>query len=209
MFPPELSSLLHADDSTARQAAWQRFVATYSRLLLHTARALHSDYDAAMDGYAYLLEQLQRDDFGRLRAYTPEARSKFTTWLVVVARRICVDRLREKYGRSGETRAVRRRLVDLLTDELDPHTTADPSPRNPESELRTRELTRALTGAVSCLEPRDRLLLKLRFEDELSAREIGQLLHFPTPFHVYRRLNGILAELKASLERGGIEGSEP
>jgi len=201
--------LFEAEDQAARTVAWQDFVAAYSQLLIHTARSLHRDYDAAMDAYAYLLEQLQRDDFRRLRAYTPDSRSRFTSWLLVVARRICVDRLRARYGRSPETRGLRRRVVDLLTSELEPHTTADPALKDPESELRTRQLGEALTAALSCLAPSDQLLLKLRFEDELSAREIGQLLHFPTPFHVYRRLNAILAALKASLERGGIQESEP
>jgi RNA polymerase sigma factor (sigma-70 family) len=170
-----------------------------------------------MDAYAYLLEQLQRDDFRRLRAYTPEARSKFTTWLVVVARRICVDHLRDRYGRttdpgntdSRETRAVRRRLVDLLAHELDPTALADPSTANPETDLRTRELSQALTDALARLEPRDRLLLNLRFDDQLPAREIGRLMGFPTPFHVYRRLHAVLERLKTTLKRGGVEDSEP
>jgi RNA polymerase sigma factor (sigma-70 family) len=207
---------LQADDSAARETAWQKFVATYSRLLLHTARSLHRDYDAAMDAYAYLLEQLQRDDFRRLRAYTPDTRSRFTTWLVVVARRLCVDQIRERYGRaastsstSQETRAVRRQLVDLPAHELDPTDTPDTSHPDPETQIRTRQLSQALTGALARIEPRDRLLLKLRFEDQLAAREIGQVMGFATPFHVYRRLNVVLAQLKAALQGGGIEGSEP
>lgn len=171
-----------------------------------------------MDAYAYLLEQLERDDFRRLRAYTPEARSKFTTWLVVVARRLCLDRLRERYGRpvgasavSQETRALRRRLADLLVHELDPAATPlpDDATTNPDADLRTRELHQALTVALARLDPRDRLLLKLRYEDELPAREIGQLLRFPTAFHVYRRLNWLLQELKTVLRGRGIDGPEP
>ncbi len=208
MLPPELTALLSANASK-RDAAWQNFVAAYSRLLLDTARSVHSDYDAAMDAYTYLLDQLEQQDFRRLRAYNPATGSRFAAWLVVVARRTCVDRLREKYGRAGEPQSLRRRLADLLGSELDPQTTADPSLKNPESELRKRQLADALAAALNRLAPSDRLLLTLRFEDELSAREIGQLLHFPSPFHVYRRLNAVLADLKASLERGGIHGSEP
>jgi len=121
MIPPELSDLLQGADPAAREAAWKTFLETHSRLLLHTARALGRDYDATMDAYAYLLEQFRRDDFHRLRAYVADGRTKFTTWLVVVARRVCLDHLRQRYGRpqesapgSNEARAVRRRLVDLL-----------------------------------------------------------------------------------------------
>ena len=161
-----------------------------------------------MDAYEYLLAQLRRDDFRRLRAYTPDTRSKFTTWLVVVARRLCVDRLRERYGRSGEARAVRRQLADFLAGELETAETPDTRTPLPDAELGSRELSSALAAALARLEARDRLLLKLRYEDQLSAREIGQLLHFPTPFHVYRRLNALLEELKAALERRGIDGPD-
>jgi RNA polymerase sigma factor (sigma-70 family) len=152
-----------------------------------------------MDAYAYVLDQLSRDDFRRLRGYTPQARTKFTTWLVVVARRLCVDRLRERYGR-GRERGIRRRVAELLADELDPAATPDRATPLPDAELEARELTSALANAIGRLDARDRLLLKLRYERELSAREIGQILHFPTPFHVYRRLNALLEQLKRDLE---------
>jgi RNA polymerase sigma factor (sigma-70 family) len=170
-----------------------------------------------MDAYAYLLEQLRRDDFTRLRAYVSDGRTKFTTWLVVVARRLCLDHLRQRYGRpqdagprSSATRAVRRRLIDHLVEELDPSGHSDPAAiDDPETRLRMMELSRALTGALGGLEPRDQLLLKLRFDDGLAAREIGQVMGFPTPFHVYRRLNALLERLRAMLHGRGIQGSEP
>jgi len=192
------------------------FVETHSRLFLHTARTLGRDYDAAMDAYAYLLEQLRRDDFHRLRAYTSQSRCKFTTWLVVVARRLCLDRVRQRYGRlhgtgpqSREAHGVRRRLVDLLAEELDASELADPADDNPETQLRASELNRALLSALMGLEPRDRLLLKLRFADELAAREIGHVMGFTTPFHVYRRLNTLLGQLRTTLARRGVRDSEP
>lgn len=212
-----MSRLLDAADAATREAAWKAFLKTHSRLLLHTARRLGRDYDATMDAYAYLLEQLRRDDFQRLRAYVSDERTKFTTWLVVVARRLYLDHLRERYGRATEgsakgrdARHVRRQLVDLLAEELDAssltaHATAD----NPETRLRADELSRALTAALGDLEARDRLLLKLRFEDELPAREIAGIMGFATPFHVYRRLNTLLGRLQEALRQRGIEGPEP
>jgi RNA polymerase sigma factor (sigma-70 family) len=169
-----------------------------------------------MDAYAYLLEQLRRDDFHRLRVYTSQSRCKFTTWLVVVARRLCLDRVRQRYGRphsagpqSQEAHKVRRRLVDLVAGEVDAADLPDPATENPEGQLRAAELGRALTAALSGLEPRDRLLLKLRFEDGLAAREIGQVMGFATPFHVYRRLNTLLGRLRTALGQRGVQDSEP
>jgi hypothetical protein len=49
----------------------------------------------------------------------------------------------------------------------------------------------------------------MRFEDQRSAAEIARAMGFPTPFHVYRRLNKLLGELRATLEARGIDGPAP
>ena len=204
-FPSELSSLLGATDAAARETAWPAFLNSYSRLLLHVARQVGHDYDAAMDAYTYILEQLRAGDYHRLRGYAGDGRSKFTTWLVVVARRLCLDHLRHRYGRAREngaagadSRAGRKRLEDLLAEQVEVTELPDAA-AGPEAELIGSEQSQTLAAGLAALEPRDRLLLKLRFENDLSAREIASLVGFPTPFHVYRRLNTILASLRARL----------
>jgi RNA polymerase sigma factor (sigma-70 family) len=204
-FPSELSSLLGAADAAARETAWPAFLNSYSRLLLHVARQVGHDYDAAMDAYTYIVEQLQAGDYHRLRGYAGDGRSKFTTWLVVVARRLCLDHLRHRYGRArdngqseGSSRAGRKRLEDLLAEQVDVTDLADTA-AGPEAELIASEQSQTLTAALAGLEPRDRLLLALRFEDDLSAREIASLVGYPTPFHVYRRLNTLLVSLRERL----------
>jgi RNA polymerase sigma factor (sigma-70 family) len=213
---PEVSGLLCASDPAAREAAWAAFVKAHSRLLLHVARKVGRDYDAAMDAYTYLLEQLRLDDYHRLRAYAADGRSKFTTWLVVVARRLCLDHYRGRYGRprgdSGdarEDRAGRRRLVDLLAEDVDLGAIPDVTNPRPDAALLMAERMRSLGAALAKLDPRDRLLLKLRFEDDLSAREISALLGFPTPFHVYRRLSTVFTVLRAKLRGRGADGATP
>ena len=59
---------------------------------------------------------------------------------------------------------------------------------------------------MSDLTPRERLLLALRFEDELSASRIASVLELPTPFHVYRYLNAVLSRLRAALVQRGLDG---
>jgi hypothetical protein len=49
----------------------------------------------------------------------------------------------------------------------------------------------------------------LRFEDGLSAQRISGLMGFPTPFHVYRRLNRVLTDLRKGLEGMGIFEPNP
>ncbi len=216
MLPPELSALRDAVDPEARDAAWQKFVETHSRLLLHVARSVESDHDAAMDAYAFLLEQLQGDECRRLRAYAADDRGKFTTWLVVVARRLCFDYRRKRYGRlqndgaeSRDAHDARRRLLDHVAEEIDVEGISSDAPDDAETRLRAVELTGALNDAVGALAAGDRLLLKLRFQDDLSAREIARIVKAPSPFHIYRRLNGLLARLRAALARRGVHGTEP
>jgi RNA polymerase sigma factor (sigma-70 family) len=210
-FPSELSQLIGASDASARDIAWTAFVDTYSRLLLHVARQVGHDYDTAMDAYAHVVEQLRADDCHRLRAYAPDGRTKFTTWLVVVARRLCLDHHRHRYGRlrgnspeEVEVRAVRRRLQDLIAADLD---VTPEMARDTHQSLEARERDTTLGAILDALTPSDRLLLKLRFEDDLSAREIAGLLGLPTPFHVYRRLNALLAELRGTLRARGLDGT--
>jgi RNA polymerase sigma factor (sigma-70 family) len=213
--PFELSRLFEAPSAPARDDAWADFVTTHSRLLLHVARSLSADRDVAMDAYAHVLQHLRENDCRRLRSYVADGRSKFTTWLVVVARRLCLDFHRHRYGRSDDpapdaaaARATRRRLVNLVGGETAPEQIAAPSP-DPASTLQKDELHRALETATARLPAADRLLLKLRFDDDLSAREIAGLLGLPTPFHVYRRLNALLGDLRRVLRERGIDQAEP
>ena len=203
--------LFGARDEATREAAWAEFAQTHSRLLLHVARSVGRDYDAAMDAYAFVLEKLREEDFRRLRCYAADGRSKFTTWLVVVVRRLCLDHHRQRYGRlrsdaPGDQQAheARRRLQDLIAADLDltPETVGDA-----HQSLETDERRAMLVSVIAGLTPRDRLLLKLRYEDDLSAREIAGLLGLPTPFHVYRRLKSLLAELRRALHDHGLDGS--
>jgi RNA polymerase sigma factor (sigma-70 family) len=202
--PTELSQLLAASTDESRDAAWARFVDIHHRLLLHVARSTARDHDAAMDAYVFILDRLREDHFRRLRTYAGVRRSTISTWLVVVAKRLCVDFARARYGRldrgkdpaAPERQQERRRLIDLACEEMDIGMVADPSERTPETEFDAAALLEALRQAISILEPRDRLLIALRFEDGLTAEKIAATLEMPSAFHVYRRLNRVLAALR-------------
>ena len=212
--PRSLTSLLAARSAPDADIAWRAFVAEHSRIVLHVCRSLWRSHDDAMDAYAQVLDHLRADDHRRLHEFARDPRCRVTTWLVVVARRICLDLYRRRYGRpSGdeavESRRTRRRLQDLVADELDLHepTTADAD--GADAPLRHVELHDALQRALADLAPRDLLMLKLRFVDDLAAQEIARLLAFPSPFHVYRRLSALFAELRSALHRRGVESAAP
>lgn len=212
--PPVLSALLAAGDEGARDAAWEGFVAAHTALLLHTCHTLARDRDAAMDGYAFILEALREDHHHRLRAYVPDPRTRFTTWLVVVARRLLLDRHRHRYGRprseSGSLRAdhaARRRLEDLIVAELDPESLTVVGGA-PDSVIIREERVAALRAALRELDPADRLLLAMRFEDEQPVREIARTLRLPSIFHVYRRLGAVLTSLRQTLQARGVDSAD-
>lgn len=211
--PTSLVRLLAAFTEPDRESAWSVFLHEHSRLIYAAARRRSADRDDAMDRYALILEELRKDHCRRLRSYDPEGASRFTTWLVVVCSRICVDHVRRKYGqpRTGDPSAAlaqRRHLVDLTGPSLDSLALASPIPQ-PDAAVRRRELNERLAAAVSQLDADDRLLIQLRFHDGLSARDIAATLGLPTPFHVYRRINGIKTRLRGLLSRLGVVSAEP
>lgn len=210
---PALQKLLAEDPPSGD--AWAEFAREYTRLLMHVARSTSRSHDEAMDAYAYLLEKLSSDGCRRLRAYSSHPESKFTTWLVVVAQRICVDRNRSIYGRARndesaserERLGLRKRLIDLRDSGDSIDSVPDDGASSPTIDLERMELAKELGDLRASLPPADRLLLTLRYDDGLSAAEITVLMKYPSQFHVYRRINALLAEMKARLKTRGYENA--
>jgi RNA polymerase sigma factor (sigma-70 family) len=200
--PHDVRRLLEAADGPALEQAWTEFLQSYSRLILYVARQKTRDADGVMDRYAYVVERLREQDCRRLRAFTADGRGKFTTWLTVVVRRLCLDHDRHKYGRSGHTEAPSAVVFDRSSDGvvgsavLD--SLPDPTPLVDQA-LERDEVLQLLNAAITTLSPGDQLLLVLRYQDERSAREIASILSLATPFHVYRRLSRIHNALREAL----------
>jgi RNA polymerase sigma factor (sigma-70 family) len=217
--PSELSRLLAASDDVSRARAWTAFLDTYSRLILHAARSATTGYDDGMDAYAAALDGIRADDYRKLRGYSVDPRSKFTTWLVVVVRRICVDNQRARYGRGtsdernagivSDERAARRRLANLTSTEIDLDSIQDSIAGAADQVVERAELREALESSLSELAERDQLLLTLRFVDDLPAKRIAEVQGWPDHMAVYRRVNHLLAELRKKLRARGIDTSVP
>ena len=67
-------------------------------------------------------------------------------------------------GTAGDRRKIRRRLLDLTGTVEDPDSLASSKPGAAEA-LESEERRHAVERALDGLPPRDRLLIKLRFED--------------------------------------------
>jgi RNA polymerase sigma factor (sigma-70 family) len=212
----QLPNLLEQVEPSARDEAWTEFVQANSKLILYVARSLGGEHDDVMDRYAFVLGQLRRDDFHRLRGYGADGRGKFTTWLVVVVRRLCLDHRREKYGRLRDAdeghqdgQRMRGRLADLISDGGELTDLVDTSAAGPEEQMRAHQLDDALGLALAALKPDDRLLLRFRFEDGLPAPEIARLMSCRSQFDVYRRLRHVLATLRTALLSKGVGDPAP
>ena len=210
--PDSLVALLAAPSGSSRTAAWAAFLEAHSNLILKVARSLSGDHDAVMDRYAFVLESLQRDDFHRLRTFQADGTGRFSTWLIVVVRRLCLDHHRQRYGRtqsdtraSLERRNERRQLENLVGEELGIALLETSADEAPDSALLRGELRNGLHRALGCLTASDRLVLRLRFEDDRSVPEIARMLGAASPFGMYRRIDRILVRLRRALESCGIE----
>jgi RNA polymerase sigma factor (sigma-70 family) len=210
--PPEVARLLEAPPGPAADEAWSAFVAAYSGLLLRVSSMFARGYDGTLDRYAFMLDELRRSDCRRLRTFAADGRGRFSTWLAVVARRLCLDHHRQQHGRfrgvvpAGShrslTQAARRGLSNLDGAIHDLSKLPAPLPLDPTDELDERDRRAALRHAVELLPPGDQLLLRLRFEEDLTAREMATALGLPSPFHVYRRLDAIYGMVRATLTPG-------
>lgn len=205
--PPALHDLLHAPDPAARDTAWGMLLEDYSRLLLKVASARRGGHDVTMDRYTYILDKLREQDCRRLRGYTARD-AKFSTWLVVVARRLCSDFDRERYGRFREPdkneSAVARRSLANLANAAQVNEELLPAEDDPEAAVDAAERSRVLEEALAALPAEDRLLVRLRYEDGVAVQEIRAAVGYPTVFHVYRRLKAIHAHLRNQLVHRGL-----
>lgn len=212
--PSEVVRLLDARGSEAQESAWAAFLGTYNGVLLRASHSLGPAYDGAMDRYAHVLEALRCDDFRRLQVCAADPPADFSVWLSVVARRLSLDHYRARYGRARKSpsaeatarRTTRRRVEDPLTG-TDPDLLPDERAEAPDEALTRSERKKALDAALAGLPPRDYLLLRFRFDESCSATEIARLMDFPTVFHVYRRINAVLAALRRSLGVRGIDSA--
>jgi len=212
----ELNRLLHASDVANREAAWENLIGRHTRLLMAVARSFGGDHDDVMERYSYILEKLREFEFRRLRSYDPSAGATFSTWLTVASRRLCLDLHRARYGRHRSThrndkssvlRAARRALHDSFSSDVDSDTLPDTG-SEADSGLIRNERDECLRAELAKLTPKERLLLTLRFEDNLTASRVAGIVGLPSPFHVYRSVNVILSNLRVRLEKRGLQGSD-
>jgi RNA polymerase sigma-70 factor (ECF subfamily) len=99
--------------------------------------------------------------YQRLATYDPQ--QKLSSWVLAIASHYCIDRLR------------RRRLVSLPLDEAPAQEAAEPA-EAPELALLAQEREREIQTLLAGLPEAYRLVLVLRYWQDLSYEEMARLL---------------------------------
>jgi RNA polymerase sigma-70 factor (ECF subfamily) len=142
------------------KGAWDALVVRYSGLILTAVRrALHGAGDAEVDDIVQeVFLRLLKDDRRTLRSYNP-ALASLSTWLTLVARSVTIDRLR------------RRGHQALALDDADL-----PAPAAPPAHSEPPDPSTAGSIPLHILTARQRLVLSMLFDRELSVEEAARVL---------------------------------
>ena len=110
--------------------------------------------------------------FKRLSQYTPTY--AFSTWLFKIASNNCIDFIRRKkmvmfsIDKKFENNEGAEMSMDIKADGL-----------NPEEHMVKKQKVKHMREIVEKLKPRYRVLVELRYFDELSYEEIAEKLELP------------------------------
>lgn len=92
---------------------------------------------------------------------------------------------------------------DALETIAAPNARADAPLAEAEAAVAATRATTALAGVLSKLPPQDRLIIKMRFDDDFGVAEIAKVLKLE-PKPLYRRIERLLIDLRRALEQSGL-----
>src|SRR3954464_9790366 len=98
---------------------------------------------------------------------------KFSTWLYRIATNLCIDRLRKKkpdYHLDAEVAG---------TEGLNMYSQIAADIRMPEEEVESLELQECIQAAITKLPEKYRSVIVLKYIEELSLKEISEILDLP------------------------------
>ena len=106
--------------------------------------------------------------------------------------------------RAKLPRRVRRKTVELDEAAAVASSAADVDPAQAESAT---QISSVVTSFLDRLPKDDQLILKLRFDSDMTVVEISRALHIEQPI-LYRRLYKLFHALRAELERAGVSAHD-
>lgn len=101
-----IEAILEGLRSEDPKSAWENFLLWYSDLIYTVIKQFARDQDDAGDCFLFICEKLADKHYRRLRAFRPDGRARFFTWLRAVARNLCLDWHRARFGRRQAFRSI-------------------------------------------------------------------------------------------------------
>lgn len=128
-----------------------------------------------MLGNRHEAEDLAQEAFVRafINIHSFNIQMKFSTWLYRIATNLCIDRLRKKkpdYHLDAEIAG---------TDGLNMYSQIAADIMMPEEVLESLELQESIQGAISKLPEKYRSVIVLKYIEELSLKEVSEILDLP------------------------------
>ncbi len=157
----------------------ETMVAVYRARLTRLAESILHDRQDADDA----VQQTFISAATRLERYQPG--TDFTAWIYTIAVNACRGALRRKRVRMGLLRLIRS------SQSVQEHL-------HPEVALLQSEASRQLWQAVDGLDEKQRLVVLLRYQEDLPVHLIAQILSIPEAT-VYTRLYTALRKLRGEL----------
>jgi len=168
--------------------AFAALVNEHQRYIYNLALRVMKDENEALD--------LAQETFVRAWTALPnfKGQSQFRTWLYRIVTNLCYNRLPN----------LRRSLNDLGDEVMENTHATDSIFDNPAHEFESNETKTYLLHAVDSLDPNYKLLITLRYQNELSYEEIASTLNLPLGtvktgiFRAKAQLRNALATLEDS-----------
>lgn len=159
--------------------AWSEFVARYSGPIHGAICAVLRRYapeklapDRRQDFFQQAFLALCENNCRRLRTFTGENGCSMSTWLRVVVSRLVIDELRRQDPPSLPLDPAPDGRDRAAGPSADP---ADQTPLPPE-QLETEQTIDFLRRQLEELDPRERLIMQLRFVDGLSGERTAEVV---------------------------------
>lgn len=149
--------IVHAREGD--QAAFRELVERYQGAVYNLAYRMLGSPDEAEDAAQEIFVRVYR----QLASY--DVARKFSTWILAIATNYCIDQLR------------RRRLQLVPLETIVPW--ARSREASPERESLDREARDEIQALLRRLPEKYRAVLVLRYWQDLSCAEIGEVLHLP------------------------------
>jgi RNA polymerase sigma factor (sigma-70 family) len=176
-------------DWRRKQFGRHRFFKSISRLSVFDQEAFRHLYERRLS-FDETLQSLRSIFPDITHAQLTESGARIEQALTMTQRRLLDARLSQ---RASQTSASSDEIATARAS------VSDPAP-DPEAQALLRERATVLRRAVGRLSQRERLLIRLRFEQELKLEQIAKLLDLGNAQRVERQIKAVLDKLREELE---------